>query len=183
MKWLLMFCFLPFFRWLAFQVLTRWRKTDDFLEYSDAWKTWIQVHSSLQLENLNFKFQELDSKSNLMISSFILLRQVFQTRDNLMELDFLLNFLERFSFLGGFFFGDFECADYDGSSVLWMFKCRILITGSSVFLNVFGREFYGWFQMHGKLSGILFLIMHFNKAFYQRYNNFLFFIWSKSLNV
>ncbi|UZO16502.1 uncharacterized protein OCT59_007887 [Rhizophagus irregularis] len=43
-------------------VLTRWRKTDDFLEYSDPWKTWIQVHSSLQLENLNFKFQELDSK-------------------------------------------------------------------------------------------------------------------------
>ncbi|CAB4393609.1 unnamed protein product [Rhizophagus irregularis] len=80
-----------------------------------AWKTCrIQVHSSLQLENLNFKFQELDSKS-------------------------------------GFFFGDFECADYDGSSVLWMFKCRISITGSSVFLNVFGREFYGWFQTHGKL--------------------------------
>ncbi|CAB5381116.1 unnamed protein product [Rhizophagus irregularis] len=51
----------------------------------------------------------------------------------------------------GFFFGDFECADYDGSSVLWMFKCRISITGSSVFLNVFGREFYGWFQTHGKL--------------------------------
>ncbi|CAB4432786.1 unnamed protein product [Rhizophagus irregularis] len=140
----------------------------DALE-KDAWKTWIQVHSSLQLENLNFKFQELDSKSNLMISSFILLRQFL--------------FFRRFSFLGGFFFGDFECADYDGSSVLWMFKCRILITGSSVFLNVFGREFYGWFQMHGKLSGILFLIMHFNKAFYQRYNNFLFFIWSKSLNV
>ncbi|CAB5380166.1 unnamed protein product [Rhizophagus irregularis] len=57
-------------------VSTSWRKTDDFLEYSDAWKTWIQVHSSLQLENLNFKFQELDSKSNLMISSFILFRQV-----------------------------------------------------------------------------------------------------------
>ncbi|CAB5357310.1 unnamed protein product [Rhizophagus irregularis] len=64
------------YTWLAFQVSTSWRKTDDFLEYSDAWKTWIQVHSSLQLENLNFKFQELDSKSNLMISSFILFRQV-----------------------------------------------------------------------------------------------------------
>ncbi|CAB4494737.1 unnamed protein product [Rhizophagus irregularis] len=69
------------YTWLAFQVLTRWRKTDDFLEYSDAWKTWIQVHSSLQLENLNFKFQELDSKSNLMISSFILFRQVFSSLD------------------------------------------------------------------------------------------------------
>ncbi|CAB4423362.1 unnamed protein product [Rhizophagus irregularis] len=128
-------------------VLTRCRKTGDFLEYSDAWKTWIQVHSFLQLENLNFKFQEIDSKSNLMISSFILFRQVFQTRDNLMELDFLLNFLD---FLGGFFFGDFECADYDGSSVLWMFRCRISIIGSSVSLNVFRREFYGWFQMHGR---------------------------------
>ncbi|PKK60505.1 hypothetical protein RhiirC2_793205 [Rhizophagus irregularis] len=55
-----------------------------------------------------------------------------------------LECLKRFSFLGGFFFGDFECADYDGSSVLWMFKCRISITGSSVFLNVFGREFCKW---------------------------------------
>ncbi|CAB4423361.1 unnamed protein product [Rhizophagus irregularis] len=122
-------------------VLTRCRKTGDFLEYSDAWKTWIQVHSFLQLENLNFKFQEIDSKSNLMISSFILFRQFLFFR-------FFRHVI--ICFLGGFFFGDFECADYDGSSVLWMFRCRISIIGSSVSLNVFRREFYGWFQMHGR---------------------------------